>query len=38
MLIQVKMQENGKKNIFRDKETRNRVPLKMLDLKVFTGR
>ena len=38
MDFHVIMQENGRKNIFRDKQTRNKVPLMFLDLKVLTER
>ena len=30
------MQENGRKNIFRYKQTTNKVPLMFLDVKVLT--
>ena len=38
MSFQVKMPENGRKKIFREKETRNKVPLMFLDIKVLTER
>ena len=38
MHFEVKMQENGKTNIFRDKKKRNKVPLKFLDVKVVVER
>ena len=34
MYFQVKMEENGKKNTFRHKQTTNKVSLKVLDFKV----
>ena len=36
MYLQVKMPENGKKNVFSDEETTNKVPLMLLDVKVLT--
>ena len=36
MHFQVKMMENGRKNIFRDKQTANKVPLLFLHVKVRT--
>ena len=36
MYLQVKMPENGTKNIFREQQTRNKVPLVVLDVKVLT--
>ena len=36
MHFQVKMPENGTKNIFREKQTINKVPLMFLDVKGFT--
>ena len=36
--IQVKISENGRKNIFRDKQTTNKVPLMLLDVKVLPER
>ena len=38
MHLQVKMIENGKKNISREKQTINKVPLMFLDVKVLTER
>ena len=38
MYVQVKVPENGKKNIFRDKETTNKIPLMFLDVNVLTKR
>ena len=38
MHFQVKMPENGRKNIFRDKERRNKVALMFLGAKVLTER
>ena len=38
MHFQVKMIENGRKNIFRDKQTANKVPLLFLHVKVRTER
>ena len=35
MYLQVKMQENGTKNIFRDKQTTKKVPLVFLDVIVL---
>ena len=35
MLFQVKTPENGTKNIFRDKQTTNKVLLMFLDVKVL---
>ena len=34
MHFQVKMQENGRHNIFREKQTINKIPLMFLDVKV----
>ena len=34
----VKMSKNGRKNIFREKETTNKVPLMLLDVKALTER
>ena len=36
--FQVKMTENGRKNIFTDNQTTNKVPLMFLDLKALTER
>ena len=36
--FQVKMQENGRKNIFRDKQRRNKVLMMFLDIKVLRER
>ena len=36
--FEVKMAENGRKNIFREMETTNKVPLMCLDLKILTER
>ena len=36
MHFQLEMLENRRKNIFRDEETRNKVPLMLLDVKVLT--
>ena len=36
MDFQVKMLENGRKKIFRDNETRNKVTLILLDVNVIT--
>ena len=36
MHFQVKTSENGRKNIFRDKQTKNKVPLMFLHVKVLT--
>ena len=38
MHFQVKMAENGKKNIFKEKETTNKVPLMILEIHVLTER
>ena len=38
MDFQVKMPKNGRKNIFRDKQTTNKVPLIFFDVKVLTER
>ena len=38
MYLQVKMPENGRKNVFRDKQTRRKVPVMFLDVKVVTER
>ena len=38
MHLLVKMQENGTKSIFRDKQTINKVPLMFLDVKVLRER
>ena len=38
MYFQVKMPGKGRKNIFRDKQTTNKVPLMFLDVKVLTER
>ena len=38
MHFQVKMAENGRKNIFRDKQTTSKAPLMFLDVKVLTER
>ena len=39
MHFEVKMQKkNGRNNIFRDKETSNKVPVMFLDVKVLTER
>ena len=38
MYFQVKMPENGRNNIFRDKQTTNKVPLMFLDVKVLAER
>ena len=38
MHFQVKIPENGRENIFRDKQTRNKVPLIFPDPKVLTER
>ena len=38
MYFQVKIQENGRKNIVRDKRRRNNVALIFLDVKVLTER
>ena len=37
MHFQVKMRENGRKNIFREKQTTNKVPLMVLDVEVRKG-
>ena len=36
MYLQVKMPENGRKNVFSDKQTTNKLPLIFLDAKVLT--
>ena len=36
MDFQVKVPENGRKNIFRNKETIKKVPVMFLDVKVLT--
>ena len=36
MYLQVKVLENGTKNVFSDEETTNKVPLLFLDVKVLT--
>ena len=36
MHFQVKMLENGTKNIFKDKETTKKLPLMFFDVKVIT--
>ena len=38
MRFQLKKPENGRKNIFRHKETTNNTPLMFLDVKVHTER
>ena len=38
MYLQVKMQENGRKDIFREMQTTNKVQLIFLDVKMFTER
>ena len=38
MNFPVKMPENCKKNVFRDKKTKNKLPLMLLDVKVLTER
>ena len=38
MYFQVKMPKNGRTNIFRDKQTRKKVPLTFLDGKVLMER
>ena len=38
MHFQVKMAENGRKNIFKDKQTTHKVPLMFLDVKVLMER
>ena len=38
MYFQVKMQQNCRNNKFRDKKTRNKVPLMFLDAKVLKER
>ena len=37
MYLQVKIPENGRKNVFRDKQTTNKVSVVFLDVKVLTG-
>ena len=37
MYLQVKIPENGRKNVFRDKQTTNKVAVMFLDVKVLTG-
>ena len=36
MYLQVKMLQNGTKNVFSDEQTTNKVPLVFLDVKVLT--
>ena len=36
MYLQVKMSENGRKTVFRDEKTTNKVTLVFLDVKVLT--
>ena len=36
MYLQVKMSENGRKNLFRDEQTTNKVAVLFLDVKVLT--
>ena len=38
MYLQVKMPENGKKNVFSDKQTTKNKQLKFIEAKVFTER
>ena len=38
MYLQVKMPQNHRKNIFKDKQTTNKVPVIFLDVKVLTER
>ena len=38
MHFQVKMPENGRNKIFREKQATNKVPLMLLDAKVLTER
>ena len=38
MPFQVKIPQNDMKNVFRDKQTTNKVPLVFLDVKVLTER
>ena len=38
MNFEVKMPQNGRKNIFRDKQTTKKVPLTFLDVQVVTER
>ena len=38
MNFEVKMPQNGRKNIFRDKQTTKKVPLIFLDVQVVTER
>ena len=38
MHFQVKMPENGRKKIFREEQTTNKVPLMLFDIKVLTER
>ena len=38
MYLQVKKPQNGRKKIFRDKQTTNKVPLMVLDIKLLTER
>ena len=38
MHFQVKLAENGKKNILRDNETTNKAPLMFLDVKILAER
>ena len=35
MYFQVKMPENGRKNMFRDEQTTHKVPLMLLDIKIL---
>ena len=35
MHFHVKMPQNGKKNIFREEETKNKIPLMFLDAKIL---
>ena len=36
--LQVKMPQNGRKNVFRDKQIKNKVPLLFLHAKLLTER
>ena len=38
MRFQLKKEENGIKNLFRDKKTISKTPLMLFDLEVFTER
>ena len=38
MYLQAKMPENGRRNVFRDKQTTNKVPMMFLDSNVLTQR